>query len=412
MYQMRSKTVYIALSSALGLFVLFLFQGLDKFSSLTDSPWKGMDHFSLPRCAIAFWADVTVFDSHTFAKDFGPWSSNWASHPLLCATLGTLFAGIPPWTGYWVATGFYFLIFCFLIFSFLFQLPKEKSRVDLLKNVLFCVFIGFSMPWYTLFNQGNYHAFVVLGLGLILLKPESTTHSVAGFALSAFGKPLLMPHGMVYLIQKRWKVVFLTVAIVAVGSLLTFENVEELRRFIDIGRSYSGEGVFRWNQQQGIETVIQETLLRPWSYQLRLSFTVVTLIFGLLLLYKKRTIPALAVISTWYFWFNARGHEYHWTLFTPILLALYVNDLKYRNFYLVFLTALISMPNAYPLFHLVGQFQSTNDLSNSRMFELSPTLYALFLIPKPLSVLVFLLLVFKTEVFSKTDVHEMIEHKT
>jgi hypothetical protein len=388
--------------------IAFVFGILDSFSSLSDSPWKGMDYYTLPRCGLAFRNGTNVFESHKAYSWYADFGGFWASHPLLCAVLGAPLSYLPPTFGYHLLNTLFAVCQIAIVGTYAVVLGKNVTLLGL-RDKLFLLFSGVSMPWYTMMNQGNYHVLCVLGLFWILQTEAQRLPQgfrVAGYALSAFGKPLLAPLGLFELLLKRWSVVLWTLLVVVLGTLpIVFLRPnadgsafpyaiglnETYLQFLKVGEGALTSAAHRWNQIQSVHALLAETPLSPWNFEVRLFITFI--LFGTALwcsLVRKRHLVAFVMVPIWYLVMNARGHEYHWTLLTPILLCLYAQFKEYRDSWILAVLLLTSLPNGWFLFHLIADFEVPNQMENTQMISLSPFLYSLFLVPKPLAPLLLL----------------------
>jgi hypothetical protein len=408
----NSRAWVIGLLACITLFLGFCFGAFDRFSSLSDSPFKGVDYITLPRCGLAARHGTDVFRSHEDYSSYGQYGGFWASHPMMCFALGAPLSFLSPKVGYWFMNCVYLFMHCWMVTWFLLRLPFANTKLDKLRDAAFALLAGFSMPWYVAYNQGNYHIFSVFGLFLLLRDSVDAKHSgngsVFGYCLSAFAKPLLAPLALVTLFQKKWKILVNTGAIVVAGNIFVFflkpiphsESLfpytigfnESLLQFLQIGQGALTVAAYRWNQIQSLHSVLQETAWADWSFEIRLIITslLVSICFYSLVI-RRNAVMALACLPLWYIFMNTRGHEYHWTLLTPILLCLYVFFEQHRNHWTLLALALTSLPNSWFLFHFLQDFQTPNEMENTRMLELSPFLYYWFLIQKPLAPLLILL---------------------
>ena len=412
---------YIAMASAVFLFFLFTLHRLDSLSSLTDSTVKGIDYFTLPRCGLALLNGSNVFTSTADYQSYGPWGSNYTSHPLLCLVFGIPLAKLSPWVGYWLMNFCYLILQLVMLQVFFSRSNKIKfSGVEKIWETVFAISSGFFMPWYTMYNQGQYHALAVLGLFLILAWPYKLQTQVGGFLLSAFAKPVLAPLAIVIFFARslgpfRYKILIWTSVIVILGSLpfavdwsylfsdFRLNMTESFQFYLTNGSDYMKYAIWRWNQQQSLATVLDEFMSRDLSLAVRYLLTGIVISLSVFLVavknrnqnqnqnnigHNQSIVPALALCSTWYFLMYARGHEYQWTLFLPILLCLYFeNSGRYRNAWIAFLGLFLAMPNGYFIYHLIHQFNGVDAMPSSKMIEISPTAYALFIFPKPLGAL-------------------------
>lgn len=389
------------------LFACLITFRLNFLSVFIDNPAVGYDYFTLPRCGLAARFGTSLFTSAADYKWYGPWATQWVTHPMLCLAVGVPLSYLAPFVGYWLLNVLYYFLHIWILWRFgrqIFYADAEAAR-QVKTWVLFGA-LGFFFPWYVMYYYGQYHAFAVFAFALLFLGDRGIFW---GFTLSAFGKPLLAPAALVLLVRRKWSLILKLTCVAALSyfpfAYLTYDDRGGLQLglnkgfqfFLDIGSKFSKYTVFRWNQQNSLSAVLDEFMLVDHHYYVRLALALIPIFTGAILFSRKKIELALGVTVLWYFFLYARGHEYHATLYLPLLLFLYAHNKSYRNWFFVSIAVLLALPTVYPLFGIFYGLDTPKLASSDAMYQVNPWLYFTFLLHKPLCNFLLLGHILKTE---------------
>jgi hypothetical protein len=393
----------VGLAAAVLLFVGFCFRAFDPLSPNTDDGGRGIsfpgyDFFGFPRCGLALRYGTNPFTAADDYWWYGPWATAWVTQPSACL-LAVPLSYLSPWTAYRLFNGFNFALHLGIIAAFGLRLPmgrfRRQRRVDQVRDLVFFGAMGFFVPWYVLYHEGQYHSLAVLAAALVLLNRR---HVVAGFVLSALSKPLLAPAGLTLVVRRRWGLVVRILALVALGYLpwlvlrydpalgLSLGRNHDFDRFIANSRSHLEYSVYRWNSQVSLSAALDEIMPTARHLPIRYALAALAVGVGVVLFARRPFEVAVVACLLWYFFLYGRGHEYHLTLYVPMLLCLYVlPDGRYRGWATVAVALLVVVPTAYLLFRTLYGFPLPDGWSNEAMLAHSRPLYALFLWQRPLA---------------------------
>ena len=118
---------------------------------------------------------------------------------------------------------------------------------------------------------------------------------------------------------------------------------------------------------------------------LRIFLALIPVVLSIVLATRQKLQLAIGVAMLWFFMMYGRGHEYHYTLYLPLLIFLYCReDGRYRNWWMCGIASLTALPTVFPFFmHLYG-FANHGAATLEAMKNANTTLYWLFLLHKPL----------------------------
>ena len=181
---------------------------------------------------------------------------------------------------------------------------------------------------------------------------------------------------------------------------LSFGRSHLLDSLFDNSQQFTKYTVYRWNQQLSLSAALDEWKPSADHLNLRYGLAAITVAVGALLFLRKRYEVAIIACMMWFFFLYGRGHEYHGTLYVPMLLCLYtLPGGRYRGWPLVAIGVLVALPTVYGLFDLQYGFPNRGPFDtypNDLMLANSPPLYFLFLWHKPLcAVMLFSLMLVK-----------------
>ncbi len=397
--EMRSRPpLLVGLGAAVLLFVLFAAGTLNVLSAHTDHAYLGFDFFGFPRCGLALRFGTNPFTASETYQNYGPWATTWVTQPTACI-LAVPLSYLPPWTAFWTFNTFNLLLHLGIITVFGLRLSRrsfwEQPRLGRVRDLMFFALIGLFVPWYVLYFMAQYHSFSVLALTLVLAGSE---YVAAGFVISALSKPVLAPAALVLVARRRWRQLLIISFFVAVGFLpwmflrydvahgLTFGKNEAFSFFLTNSQSDTKFSVYRWNQQISLSAALDEIMPAARHLYIRYALAAAAIGAGAILFLRKRFGVAIIATMLWFFFLYGRGHEYHLTLYVPMLLYLYVGrDGRYRGWPLVLITVVLALPTAYPLFRLLYGYPMPDGLSNVVMLHDNRALYYAFLWQKPLA---------------------------
>ncbi|TJZ77370.1 hypothetical protein [Chitiniphilus eburneus] len=385
------------MTCALALFFSQAFWLLHRLSPNSDSVFRGYDYFTLPRCGLAIRHGTNVFTSAETYSYYGPWATQWVTHPNLCVFPGLPLSYLSPFVGYWLFNLFNLALHLFILVHFARRAAGDPDtfRGGQWRDHILFALLGFFFPMYVLYYQGQYHSLAVLALMLVFLCPRNPA---VGFIVSAFGKPLLGPAGLVLLVRGMWK----TVAVIGVALLLGYvpwfflsysldQGIQlghnaTLAPFFEIGSQFLKYNVPRWNQEQSMASFLSEMMQPGTQLYLRYALGAIVTLAGAIALRRKPLELAVSLVTLWFFLVYARGHDYHATLLIPVLAYLWCQRPHlYRTPLMLLITAMYALPTSYALFRTVLGF--TAEVSGETMLATSPFLYYCFVAQKPVATL-------------------------
>ncbi|GAA5784594.1 hypothetical protein [Chitiniphilus shinanonensis] len=391
------RPLWTGLGCALALFFSQVFWLLHRLSPNSDSAFRGYDYFTLPRCGLAIRHGTDVFTSAETYASYGPWATSWVTHPNLCVFPGVPLSYLPPFAGYWLFNLFNLALHLFILVHFARRAAGDAGTFHggQWRDHLMFGLLGFFFPMYVLYYQGQYHSLAVLALMLVFLQPRNPA---LGFIVSAFGKPLLGPAGLVLLVRGMWKTIALIALALLIGYLPWFflnYSLEQgihlgrntsLAPFFDIGSHYLKYNVPRWNQEQSMASFLGEWMSPDAQLYLRYLFGLIVTLIGAVVLRRKPLELAVSLVTLWFFLVYARGHDYHATLLIPVLAYLWCQRPQwYRTRFMLLIAAMYALPTSYALFRTVLGF--TGEVSGEAMLASSPLLYYCFVAQKPVATL-------------------------
>ena len=359
MATLKLPPVALALALCFLLFVLRMNHALDSWSANTGVP--GYDFFGLPRCGIGL-RDGVSLETAWKTIPYGPYSTDWASHPMLCLAFGLPLAKLQPWTAYWVFAGFLSLLQAISIVAcpHYMQLNKNWKNFSVTEKTL-CTIVysccGLFFPMYVLLHQAQYHGLSILWVLLVLVGGRG---EFFGFVGSALSKPILAPAALIPLMEKKWgRVVAIVVSIAGVtGAFLLWERLRSGKSsLLSLGENgylklkYS---VMNWNQEISFSKILERFFDGETNYLIRICLAGFCLVLAFLWMrvakrLPEARVPALAACLLSIFFLYARGHEYHAVTFIPVLLALSARK-EWLNGTLVAATILLALPTTWSLF--------------------------------------------------------------
>lgn len=393
-----SKNLYFIVGASMAclLFVLAIVNGLGAVSALTDNGGSaiGYDYFGLPRCGLAIRMGTNPFAASTHYSNYGPYATPWLTHPAACIFPGTILSYLDPWFGYWLMNVAYLLLHLTIIYFFSRRIARATNSLGMIRDGLFFAALGFFIPWYTLYRQGQYHAFSVLALFVVLASPRNIHW---GFIISALSKPVLGPAGALLILSRRWKTILWIGIAVLVGYLpwyilhysvstgLTLGWNQTLARFFSNGSLFMLYPAPHWNQHLGLASFLEIWLSPVTNYMIRGILAGMIFIASCVVCLKRRFEVAVCLATMWFFLFYAFGHEYHLTLCIPILGLLYSNSRgNYNRSILLAVALVLAAPTTYPILRWVAEAHSAAEATYPLLSNKGPILYLLFLGVKPL----------------------------
>lgn len=369
----------------------------DALSANTGVP--GYDFFGLPRCGLALRQGASIASSW---KDmpYGPYSTDWASHPMLCAALGAPLSFLPAWTAYWA---FAFFLTCLQALGLVVAahwagLPgvwKEATPWVRAKIIALFFMCGTFFPQYVLLHQAQYHGLSMLFFLLVLRRSTQ----VLGFVGSALSKPLLAPAGLIVLAERNFRSVVKIVLLALAGTAPFYWFGQGAQKNLDgsghtssvfdvLGQSgwlklkYS---VMNWNQEMSLSKVFERFFDGETNFYLRVVIALVCLGSAFYALFRARereiaiTLAALSLMFLY-----ARGHEYHAVTLLPALV--FVGSRKGGpSLTLLIAVALLALPSTWSL---LGPYRVEGEpFEINHMIEASSMLGWAFVLQKPLGLL-------------------------
>lgn len=396
----RHLPIVVGLAAAGLLFLFVRLNTLNALSANTDHPTVGYDFFGFPRCGLAIRFGTNPFRASQDYPMYGPWATPWVTHPTLCLAAVPL-SYLPPWTAFWTFNAANLMLHAAIIIVFGMRLARRdflsQPRSDQVRDLIFFAAMGLFMPWYVMYYMGQYHSFAVLALFLVLASP---TTPVLGFVISALAKPVLAPAGLVLMMRQQWRAVVLIGVLVAAGTLpwmymhysvprgLSFGRNHILDTFLETSQQFTKYTAYRWNQQMSLSAALDEWMPSTEHLKYRYMLAAFTVGVGVVLFRRKQMEVAVAACTLWFFFLYGRGHEYHGTLYVPLLLCLYsLEGERYRGWPLVVIGVLMALPTTYGLFNLFYPIENRPPFlsyESSMMVDKNRALYYLFLWQKPL----------------------------
>ncbi len=259
--------LYWSLLLAVALFVQNFWSLLSPLSANSDNSLWGYDFFGLPRCGIALLEGIPLAGSEQQVA-YGPWATDWSSHPMMCAVLGIPLSGFAdPKMSLLTANIFYL---CFHIFALVMMMrplrvenPAGKILGHSAIHWTFATLVGLFFPYAVVYHYGQYHAISVLVLTLLLMgNGPRWPLRVLGFVASALSKPLFAPAGLVLLINRKWREVSWIVALSVLGTApwLFLDALDSSVSLASRGFGKLANSVPHWNQEQSLAKVFETTL--------------------------------------------------------------------------------------------------------------------------------------------------------
>lgn len=360
-------------------------------SANSDNPYWGFDYFGLPRCGLALLQGLSTAGSEKVIH-YGPWSTDWSSHPAMCFFLGIPFSQFQnPRHSYFLANTIYYLIH--LLALFVLTPINDKRRfselrlIEKIKHYTLYTLVGFFVPYVIIYHYAQYHALSVLAFTFLLMpRPLYVT----GYVLSALTKPIFAPAGILLIVLKRWSDIFKIVLFTSLGTLPWFfidkrKSDSSLSDLFSSGLHKLKYSVPNWEQEQSLAKIIEYFLDPEANFIVRCSIAVLQMVSAIGLCRKGRHNAALGVTCLIFFTLYARGHEYHAVTLIPLFLVLFHNqEVIYKSWSFIFVVALFALPTTYPL--LNGVLGSGNGPISSFMQASIPLGWA-FVLQRPIAVL-------------------------
>src|SRR5262249_15189446 len=160
-WTLRFAPVILGCAAALLLFVFVRFNVLNHYSANTDHPFPGYDYFGFPRCGLALRLGQNPMVSAQKQSQYGPWATDWISHPSLCIA-ALPFSYLPPWTSFWTFITLNLMLHLAIIILFGRRICRRnfflQPRADQARDLLFFLAMGLFMPWYVMYYMGQYHS--------------------------------------------------------------------------------------------------------------------------------------------------------------------------------------------------------------------------------------------------------------
>ncbi len=372
-------------SLAIVLFLLVIPNALVALSPMGKS--FAFDYFTWPRCGLAVRFGTNPFTSSQDYPYFGYFATSWVSHPMLCVLGGPLLSYLPPWTGFWLVNSLYCVLHVWILVACGRRIPRPWKRID---YIAFAAF-GFFFPWYLLYVLGQYHAVVVWGLALVLFSERYTT----GFLLSALGKPILGPPALVLVVCRKWRALaWIALGTIAIylpffilhyqlGTGLTLGWNPDFLKFFRDGSMYMRFSVLDWNQEMGWSKVFDEFAPPAQHLIFRYILAALCCLAGGWVGFKAGARKGILVATLWFFVLMGRGHEYHYSLYLPMLAFLYT-DKRYRTPWFVFLCLLAALPTTFGLYSWIGNISDPHTASQSALRSASPLIFYSYLLQRPI----------------------------
>lgn len=381
----------VALTSATVVFFGSVSGKLTFLSANSDNPYWGYDFFNLPRCGLALVSGLDVADSAKRVS-YGPWSTDWASHPLMCLLFGAPLGHLlSPRHAYLLASAFYFALHLFCLAFYL-----RRSQADFCScrrpsqralHLVFALLVGGFAPFIVIYHYGQYHALSVLALFLLM---QGTWAQTFGFVLSALTKPLLAPAGVLLLVRKCWRQVSWILLFSALGTVpwVVLDGLGVVRSTGSLGAS--GFNMLRysvpnWAQEVSMAKPLEGILSPQLNFYIRLVLGILQLFSAGVIARRGDLKVAFGVAVLVFFTIYARGHEYHAVTLVPYFLYLFVERGKrHRNVAFLVVVGLFALPTSYALLvHVLGG----NGTDIATMKESSALLGWLFVLQRPVAVI-------------------------
>jgi hypothetical protein len=331
---------------------------------------------------------------------FGPYSTDWASHPMLCAAFGVPLSFLSPWVAYWTFAALLTCLqaACLVVaakWANVAHVWMQATGLERSKLLVLFVLCGVYFPQYVLLHQAQYHGLSML---FVLLALRRGTQ-VFGFVGSALSKPLLAPAGLLLFAERDFRSIAKIVVITVAGTLPFFWLGRPPTGAV--GAESAGGSVFdvlgkggwlklkysvmNWNQEMSLSKVFERVFDGETNFYLRLALALVCLAtaFYALLRAKEREIAlSLAVLSLMLLY--ARGHEYHAVTLLPALV--FVGSQKGGlNPCLLIGTLLLALPSSWWFLTSMNKTGQADDIAS--LIQLSTALGWAFVVQKPLGLL-------------------------
>ncbi|MEY3903141.1 MAG: hypothetical protein RL189_2447 [Pseudomonadota bacterium] len=396
----------LALFSSLALFISHPWQLLTFLSPNSDNRLWGFDYFGLPRCGLAILQGENIAGSDKFIE-YGPWSTDWASHPAMCLVLGVPLSQFGnPWLSYFVANSLYFCFHVYALVSLSQPLADgtfhQQSRSEKYRHFLFALLVGGFFPFVIIYHFAQYHALSVLAVTFLL---QSEKRSVFGFIISALSKPLLAPAGLLLAVRRQWKMIAWILAGTVIGTAPWFilDALTGRQSMTVLGGSGLNKlrfSVLNWEQEQSLAKVF-ETLISPqMNFYLRLAISAMQMFTAALIARYGDLRSAFCVAVLVFFTLYARGHEYHAVTLIPVFIYLFAKGTAYRTWIFMGIVALFALPTTYPVLHY---FLGSEKRSIANYKMTSPVLGWIFVLQRPVAVMALWLCIVQKEFLILSD---------
>jgi len=386
-----NRPLCLGLTLAVFLFALFSLGLMQGWSAMGYS--YQFDYNTLGRCGLAIRHGTNIYNSHWDYRQYGNHCGNWSSLPGICLLLGTPISFLSPDLGFWVMNVVYLL--CQLAVLIMFGLKLRPTFEGKWRTEDYVAFagLGFFFPMFIIYVLGQYHMLVVLALGLILYSERTI---LWGFLLSAMGKPMLAPGVLALLIGRRWRTVAILGVVCALAYVpwvvldynvvrgLHFGSNRNWMLFYGNASSVAKFSVHHWNQEMGWSKVFEDLFPPLTNLAVRQGMALTMLAGSAWLAWKGKLREAFCVVALIYLTSQGRSHEYHLTLYVPLLAYLYTReDGAYRTRWTVALILLAACPTVFPLFKWIYGYPE-NLVSTDRLIQLNRPLHWFYLVQKPI----------------------------
>jgi hypothetical protein len=386
---------------ASSVFIGTLTGNLTFLSANSDNPYWGYDFFTLPRCGLALITGLDIAGSSQRIA-YGPWATDWASHPLMCALFGAPLGGLfSPHASYLLAVTLFFAVH---IYCLVFYLKKSgpsyesaQTRSERVLHHLFAFLIGGYAPFIVIYHYGQYHALSILAVFLLM---QGRRAQVLGFVLSALTKPLLAPAGLLLIIRRQWSQVVWITIFAAIGTLpwALMDALGIIKSVGSLGPSgmlmlkYS---IMDWAQELSLAKPMEHWVSPEINFVIRLIIGALQLLSALLIAHRGDLKVGFCIAILVFFTVYGRGHEYHAVTLVPFFLYLFTErGNRHRRWAFVGIVSLFALPTTYAL--VVHGFGG-NGATIATMKESSPVLGWLFVLQRPVAILGFWVYLLRTE---------------
>jgi hypothetical protein len=141
-----------------------------------------------------------------------------------------------------------------------------------------------------------------------------------------------------------------------------------------------------WNQEMGWSKVFDEFMPTAKHLPIRYAMAGACCIIGIWIARKKSDLrTGLLVSSLWFFALMGRAHEYHYTLYVPMLAYLYTKEHgEYRTAWVAFLCVCAAAPTTFALFSPLSVMPDPQHASQGAMRAANPLLFWAYLFHRPL----------------------------